>query len=42
MDFFKPVDVYPIVNSLVHQITGQDNLTVVDTASFIDAGKKDA
>ena len=40
MDFFKPVDVYPIVNSLVHQITGQDNLTVVDTASFIDAGKK--
>ena len=40
MDFFKPVDVYPIMNDLVHQITGQDNLKVVDTASFIDAGKK--
>lgn len=40
MDYFKPVDVYPIINSLVHQITGQDSLTVVDTASYIDAGKK--
>ena len=40
MDFFKPVDVYPIMNDLVHQITGQDNIKVVDTASFIDAGKK--
>lgn len=40
MDYFKPVDVYPIMNSLVHQITGQDSLTVVDTASYIDAGKK--
>ena len=39
MDFFKPVDVYPIVNSLVHQITGQDSINVIDTASFIDAGK---
>jgi len=40
MEFFKPVDVYPIMNSLVRQITGQKNLTVVDTASYIDAGKK--
>lgn len=40
MDYFKPVDVYPIVNSLVRQITGQKDLTVVDTASYIDAGKK--
>lgn len=39
MDFFKPVDVYPIVNSLVHQITGQNSINVIDTASFIDAGK---
>ena len=40
MDYFKPVDVYPIMNSLVRQITGQTNLTVVDTSSYIDAGKK--
>lgn len=40
MDYFKPVDVYPIINSLAHQITGQSSIQVVDTASYIDAGKK--
>ena len=38
-NYFKPTDVYPIMNSLVHQITGQDSLTVTDTTSFVDAGK---
>ena len=40
MEYFKPVDVYPIMNKLVHQITGQDSIKVIDTASYIDAGKK--
>lgn len=35
---FRPVDAHAVMNSLVHQATGQDNLTVVDTSSFIDAG----
>ena len=39
VNYFKPVDVYPIMNTLVQQITGQDTIKVVDTASYIDAGK---
>lgn len=39
INYFKPVDVYPIMNTLVQQITGQDTIKVVDTASYIDAGK---
>lgn len=39
VNYFKPVDVYPIMNTLVQQITGQDSIKVVDTASYIDAGK---
>lgn len=36
---FKPKDVYAVMNTLYHEITGQDNINVVDTSSFIDAGK---
>ena len=36
---FAPKDAHAVMNSLVHQATGTDNITVVDTASFIDAGK---
>lgn len=35
---FAPKDAHAVMNSLVHQATGTDNITVVDTASFIDAG----
>lgn len=38
-NYFYPQDVYPIMNSLVKQISGQDSLTVTDTASFVSAGK---
>lgn len=38
-NYFYPQDVYPIMNSLVKQITGQDSLTVTDTTSFVSAGK---
>ena len=34
-NYFYPQDVYPIMNSLVKQISGQDSLTVTDTASFV-------
>lgn len=36
---FGPKDAYSVMNSLVHQITGSTDITVTDTASFIDAGK---
>ena len=36
---FAPVDAYAVMNSLVHQATGRDDLTATDTSSFIDAGK---
>ena len=37
---FSPVDVYAVMNELVHEATGQNDIQVVDTSSFIDAGKK--
>ena len=36
---FSPVDAYSVMNELVHEATGQTNIDVVDTSSFIDAGK---
>ena len=36
--YFKPTDVYPIMNNLVRQITGQKSIEVVDTTSFVSAG----
>ena len=35
---FAPKDAYAVMNSLVHQATGRDDLTATDTSSFIDAG----
>ena len=35
-----PVDCYALMNSLVAQATGQSDLTVVDTSSFVSAGEK--
>lgn len=40
MNYFKPTDVYTIMTSLSRQITGQSDITVVDTTSFVDAGNK--
>lgn len=37
---FAPKDVYAVMNELVHEATGQSDINVVDTASFIDAGRK--
>ena len=34
-----PVDVHNIMNAIVHQVTGQDSMSVVDTSSFISAGE---
>lgn len=39
-NYFIPQDIYPIMNSLVHQLTGQASQSVIDTSSFIDAGNK--
>ena len=36
---FAPTDVYAVMNELVHEATGQNDINVVDTASFIDAGR---
>ena len=36
---FKPKDVYAVMNTLVHTVTGQSSISVVDTSSFVDAGK---
>ena len=33
-------DVYAVMNDLYRQATGQNNINVVDTSSFIDAGQK--
>ena len=33
-------DVYPIMNDFYRQATGQNDITVVDTSSFINAGQK--
>ena len=34
-----PKDVHVIMNAIVHQVTGQDSMSVVDTSSFISAGE---
>ena len=38
MPNFTTKDVYAITNAVVEQLTGQDNLTVFDTDSFVSAG----
>lgn len=38
VNYFKPTDVYPIMNNLVRQITAQKTIDVVDTTSFVSAG----
>lgn len=38
-NYFKPTDVYPIMNSLIKQVSAQTDLTVTDTTSFVSASK---
>ena len=37
-NYFYPTDVYPIMNQLTRQISGQDAISVTDTTSFVSAG----
>lgn len=37
---FQPKDAYSVMNTLVRQATGQSNINVVDTQSFVDAGTR--
>lgn len=37
-NYFYPQDVYPIMNQLTRQISGQDAISVTDTTSFVSAG----
>ena len=37
-NYFYPTDVYPIMNQLVQQISGQASVSVTDTTSFVSAG----
>ena len=37
---FTPQDCHALMNLLVRQATGQTELTVVDTSSFVSAGEK--
>ena len=37
-NYFRPTDVYPIMNQLVREISGQDSISVTDTTSFVSAG----
>lgn len=37
---FKPTDAFSVMNSLVRQATGQKDIVVTDTTSFISAGQK--
>ena len=39
INYFAPKDAYAVMNALVHEITGESNINVVDTSSFISAGK---
>lgn len=39
INYFAPKDAYSVMNALVHEITGQSNINVVDTSTFISAGK---
>ena len=36
---FKTKDAHAVMNTLVHEITGQNDISVVDTSSFISAGE---
>lgn len=36
---FKRKDLYTLMNATMKQLTGQDNFQVIDTASFMDAGR---
>lgn len=36
---YNPQDAYALMNALVHQATGQSNISVVDTSTFISAGE---
>lgn len=36
---FTPKDAYSVMNSLVHQAVGRDDITVTDTSSFVSAGQ---
>ena len=36
---FTPKDAYSVMNSLVHQAIGRDDITAVDTSSFVSAGQ---
>lgn len=36
---YTPQDAYALMNALVHQATGQSDLAVVDTSTFISAGE---
>lgn len=40
MAVFQVKDAYAVMNALARQATGQSNISVVDTTSFVDAGKK--
>lgn len=40
MAVFQVKDAYAVMNALARQATGQSDISVVDTTSFIDAGKK--
>ena len=37
---FTPKDVYGVMNDLYRIVTGQDNIKVIDTSSFVSAGQK--
>ena len=37
-NYFKPTDVYPIMNSLIKQVSAQNQIEVTDTTSFVNAG----
>lgn len=40
MASLTPKDVHALMNLLVKEATGQEDLDVVDTSSFVDAGQK--
>lgn len=37
--YFSPKDAYSVMNTLAREVTGQSNISVIDTSSFISAGK---
>ena len=36
---FTQKDIYALTNAIVSQLTGEDNITVFDTDSFVSAGE---